>query len=55
MITDMSRKGFAMIFPYPFFAGALFGALCPGALAGFASGALPAGPLGAISALIEKE
>jgi hypothetical protein len=55
MITDMSRKGFAMFFPYPFFAGAaLFGPLGPGALAGFACGVVPAGPFGAISALIEK-
>ena len=52
MITDISRKGFAMVFPYPFFAGAaLVGALWAGALAGLACGVAP-GPLGAISALI---
>src|SRR5208282_666730 len=55
MITDMSRKGFAMVFPHPLFAGAaLLGALCAGALAGLVSGVAPAGPLGAISALMEK-
>ena len=44
-----------MVFPYPFFAGAaLFGPLGPLALAGFACGVAPAGPLGAISALIEN-
>jgi hypothetical protein len=43
-----------MIFPYPFFAGALPGALCAGVFAGLATGVAPAGTLGAISALIEK-
>src|SRR5258708_36076167 len=45
MITDMSRKGLAMVSPYPFFAGVL---------AGFAAGAAANGPFRAISALIEN-
>src|SRR5579864_7009920 len=56
MITDMSRKGLAMVSPYPFFAGALaVGPAPPGVLAGLAAGVpAAAGPFGASSALIEN-
>src|SRR5260370_31034563 len=55
MITAMSREGLAMVSPYPFFAGALAAGLVPlGALAGLAGGVAPAGPFGAISALMEN-
>src|SRR5258708_21178352 len=51
----MSRKGLAMVSPYPFFAGALaVGPVPLGVLAGFAAGAAANGPFGAISALIEN-
>ena len=43
-----------MFFPHPFFAGALPGALFAGVFAGLAIGAPPTGPLGVISAVIEK-
>src|SRR5258708_7368945 len=56
MITDISRKGLAMVSPYPFFAGAFaVGPVPPGVLAGLPSGWPAARPFRRLFAFVGKQ